>query len=144
MTDGFAQSFADLSGVIDQLQAADLSDLPLIEVVGNDPDEFVRITIAGSEVTGVEILASALKRGNAELGDLVKAAINDALAKHAKAMIEALADTSTDFGALQARLSEISERSQQAMASYLGAMDDTLRRTAEIARQNSSIAPTSE
>lgn len=143
MTDGFAQNLSDLSSLIDQLQATDVDNLPQVTVIGADPDEFVRITITGSEASSVEIMAAALKKGNAELGDLVKAAINDALAKHARAMTEAFADTSTDFGALQTRLNEISRSSQAAMSKYLNAMDDVLRQTSAIAQANQS-GPTQE
>lgn len=143
MTDGFAQNLSDLSSLIDQLQATDVDNLPQVTVIGADPDEFVRITITGSEASSVEIMAAALKKGNTELGDLVKAAINDALAKHARAMTELFADTSTDFGALQTRLNEISRSSQAAMSKYLNAMDDVLRQTSAIAQANQS-GPTQE
>ncbi|GEM_PF-5478937 len=138
MTDGFSQSLADLSRVIERMNSTGFSEPPVVEVTGHDPDEFVRVTIGGSKVTSVDIRAAVLKRGNAEVADLVKAAINDALDKHTTAMTEALADTRTDFGALQAELNRISAESQHQMTRYLDAMDRMLRQGAQLAQRNAA------
>ena len=100
--------------------------VPTAEGEGTSEDGTVSARIAGGKLVELRIDAHTMRRGNAEVADLVVAAVNQAIEAHATALMATLQASTSDFGKLRTELAEIGEQAQRSMESHLEAMRQML------------------
>lgn len=105
-------------------------EIPAVEAEGTSRDDLVTLTISGGEFTQARVDPRALRRSNAELGDLIIQAANAALRAHTEALTQAMQDSTTDFGSLQNDLTRIRDEAQDTMRKHMEAMQSMLAQAA--------------
>lgn len=132
---------SDVQGMFEQLSAAAgrASRTPFTpphaEGEGTSDDGTVSARFAGGKLVELRIDAHTMRRGNAEVADLVVAAVNAAIEAHTAAMMTALQGADTDFGKLRAELAAIGDQAQRSMESQLGQMHEMLRQATQRATE---------
>ncbi len=114
------------------LPVPDLEQTP-IEVEGYDEDELVRVQMLNGKVTSVDVQPHAL-RGAYVLGDLIKAAVNNAIDAHLAAVMAQLNDEKTDFAQLTKDLRSIQLESLRAMNNFTDGMQDALKQAVRLSQ----------
>ena len=123
---------SDVQGMFESLSAAagrvsqNAFTVPSAEGQGASEDGTVSAKVAGGKLTELRIDAHTMRRGNAEVADLVIAAVNAAIEAHATALMSSLQASDTDFGKLRGELAQIGEQAQRSMESHLEAMRQML------------------
>jgi len=122
---------SDVQGMFEALSAAagrasqgPLAGLESVQAdgEGSSEDGTVFARVSGGKLAELRIDAHTMRRGNAEVADLVIVAVNAAIEAHAAAMMAALSSSRTDFGRLQGELAAIGEQAQRTMEQHLETM----------------------
>ena len=98
---------SDVQGMFESMSAAtgrvsqNAFTVPSAEGEGASEDGTVSAKVAGGKLVELRIDTHTMRRGNAEVADLVIATVNAAIEAHATALMSSLQASDTDFGKLQ-------------------------------------------
>ena len=90
-------------------------------------DERIRVAMVDGQVTELDLHPAAMRLSNAELADHLRDTVNAALKAYQTAVLAAVQENDTDFGALQGRLREIQAEAGRSMQRYTDQMAQMLR-----------------
>ncbi len=126
----FRQLFDDLDTQLTQAQtpttSPDLENNP-VTAEGTAADERLRVTITNGRVVEVSLQPQLLRLGNAELGDHITEAVNNALEAYQTALMAALAELSPDLGQVRQQVRQIGEDSIRSLDTYTDTMLQMLK-----------------
>lgn len=109
---------------------------PATDVEGRSPGDQVRVRLTDGRVSRVDVRDHVLGLDPDEVGDLVAAAVNDALDAHDAALVAGIrAQDRTDLVQLSDQLDTIGKEAQRSLETYLSTMEDMLRRASREANR---------
>lgn len=126
----FRQVFRDLDAELGRVETVspgpDLEASP-VTAEGTAADERLRVTITNGRVVEVSLQPQLLRLGNAELGDHITEAVNNALEAYQTALMAALAELSPDLGQVRQQVRQIGEDSIRSLDTYTDTMLQMLK-----------------
>ncbi len=124
------QVFADLDAQLARAEAPspgpDLESSP-VTAEGTAADERLRVTVTNGRVQEVSLQPQLLRLSNAELGDHIAEAVNNALEAYQTALMAQLSQLSPDLGAVRDQVRQIQEDSIRSLDAYTDSMLQMLR-----------------
>ncbi|MDO5287209.1 MAG: YbaB/EbfC family nucleoid-associated protein [Actinomycetia bacterium] len=124
------QVFADLDAQLARAEVPspgpDLESSP-VTAEGTAADERLRVTVTNGRVQEVSLQPQLLRLSNAELGDHIAEAVNNALEAYQTALMAQLSQLSPDLGAVREQVRQIQEESIRSLDAYTDSMLQMLR-----------------